>query len=72
MDFHGPRVGIILETYMIQVLREQDSKMLVVAGGVIPKHDYDALMQAGCAAIFGPGTVIPEAAKDLLHLLTKS
>ena len=56
---------------LIRVLREQDSKMLVVAGGVIPKHDYDALMQAGCSAVFGPGTVIPEAAKDLLHLLTK-
>ena len=57
---------------LIEILREQDAEMLVVAGGVIPKQDYDALRQAGCAAVFGPGTVIPDAAKDLLHLLLKS
>ncbi len=57
---------------LIDILREQDSEMLVVAGGVIPKQDYDALSRAGCAAVFGPGTVIPDAAKNLLHLLSKS
>ncbi|MGA1524093.1 MAG: cobalamin-dependent protein, partial [Planctomycetota bacterium] len=45
--------------------------VLVVAGGVIPKQDYAALEAAGCAAIFGPGTVIPEAAKGLVALLSR-
>ncbi len=43
--------------------------IMVVAGGVIPPNDYDYLKQRGVAAIFGPGTVIPEAATSLLHLL---
>jgi len=41
--------------------------ILVVAGGVIPPQDYEALRQAGAAAIFPPGTVISEAATDLLR-----
>jgi methylmalonyl-CoA mutase len=43
--------------------------ILVVAGGVIPPADYDMLYAAGVAAVFGPGTVIPEAAGRLLGLL---
>ncbi len=39
---------------------------MVVVGGVIPPQDYDALLAAGAAAVFRPGTVIPEAAADLL------
>ena len=38
----------------------------VVAGGVIPEQDYDALRAAGVTAIFGPGTVISDAAVELL------
>ena len=40
--------------------------MMIVAGGVIPPQDYDALYQAGASAVFGPGTVISKAAADLL------
>lgn len=40
--------------------------ILVTIGGVIPPQDYDKLFQMGVAGIFGPGTVIPDAAKDLL------
>ena len=40
--------------------------ILVVIGGVIPAQDYDYLRQHGAAEIFGPGTVIPEAAKRLI------
>lgn len=43
--------------------------ILVVVGGVIPPQDYDALRKAGAVAIFGPGTVIPKAAGELLELL---
>jgi methylmalonyl-CoA mutase len=40
--------------------------IMVVVGGVIPPQDYEELRAAGAAAIFGPGTVIPDAAFDLL------
>ena len=40
--------------------------ILVVIGGVIPAQDYDYLRERGAAEIFGPGTVIPEAAKRLI------
>lgn len=40
--------------------------ILVVIGGVIPAQDYDYLRQHGAAEIFGPGTVIPDAAKRLI------
>ena len=43
--------------------------ILVVVGGVIPPEDYDALREAGAVAIFGPGTVISEAALELLDQL---
>ena len=43
--------------------------ILVVVGGVIPPQDYDALREAGAAAIFGPGTVIADAAIELLDRL---
>jgi len=44
--------------------------IMVVVGGVIPPQDYGELREAGAAAIFGPGTVIPDAAYDLLTELT--
>lgn len=43
--------------------------ILVVAGGVIPKSDYDFLFDAGVAGVFGPGTVIAEAAMDIIDQL---
>jgi methylmalonyl-CoA mutase len=45
--------------------------ILVVVGGVIPPQDFDALRSAGAAAIFPPGTVIAEAAQDLLGQLLR-
>ncbi|MFD9593739.1 methylmalonyl-CoA mutase [Kitasatospora sp. NPDC086009] len=41
----------------------------IVVGGVIPPGDFEALYEAGAAAVFPPGTVIPEAAFDLLKSL---
>ncbi|MBO6562853.1 MAG: methylmalonyl-CoA mutase [Nisaea sp.] len=40
--------------------------ILIVVGGVVPPQDYDALYKAGAKAIFPPGTVISEAAVDLI------
>jgi len=45
--------------------------IMVIVGGVIPSQDYDFLREHGAAAIFGPGTVIPEAAKVLLEELNR-
>jgi methylmalonyl-CoA mutase len=46
------------------------SDIMIVAGGVIPPQDYDELYAAGAKAIFGPGTVIADAAADLLEKLS--
>jgi len=46
--------------------------ILVICGGVIPQQDYDFLYKTGVKAIFGPGTNIPEAAKDILSLIRKA
>ena len=43
--------------------------ILVIAGGVIPAHDYQFLYDAGVAAIFGPGTSVAKAAKQILGIL---
>ena len=43
--------------------------MLIVAGGVIPPQDHDAVLKAGAAEIFPPGTVIPDAADRLMDML---
>ena len=47
------------------------SDVMVVVGGVIPPQDFDALREAGASAIFPPGTVIAEAAIDLIRDLAK-
>ncbi len=47
-------------------------EILVICGGVIPQQDYDFLYKAGVKAIFGPGTNIPEAAKDILKLIRET
>ena len=55
---------------LIQALKEQGREdIMVVAGGVIPAKDYEFLHDSGVAAIFGPGTVLSEAAIKILEKL---
>ncbi len=54
-------------THELKLLGRDD--ILLVAGGVIPAQDYDFLLKNGAAAVFGPGTVIPQAAKKILGQL---
>jgi len=55
---------------LIEELRKAGAgNVLVVCGGVIPPQDYPFLEEAGVAAVFGPGTNIPEAAAKVLALL---
>ncbi|HSC17438.1 MAG TPA: methylmalonyl-CoA mutase [Rhizomicrobium sp.] len=55
---------------LIETLKQQKADdILVIVGGVIPQQDYAFLQNAGVAAIFGPGTNIPEAAGKVLSLI---
>ena len=58
---------------VIQELKELGREdIMVIAGGVIPKKDYDYLFDAGVSGIFGPGTKIATAAIDILEKLMKN
>jgi len=55
---------------LVAGLKRQDAgDILVVCGGVIPPQDHQVLYDQGVAAIFGPGTNITEAAKEVLSLI---
>ena len=45
------------------------SDVMIVVGGIIPPQDFEALRAAGAAAIFPPGTVVTNAACDILEAL---
>jgi methylmalonyl-CoA mutase len=49
--------------------RQGRSDIMIVVGGVVPPQDYDAVRKAGAEAIFPPGTVIAEAAEELVRKL---
>jgi methylmalonyl-CoA mutase len=49
--------------------KEGRDDIMIVVGGVVPPQDYDALHAAGVTAIFPPGTVVADAAEDLLKKL---
>ena len=58
---------------LIEALKAKGAEdILVICGGVIPQQDYDYLKKAGVKAIFGPGTNIPEAAKNILTLIREA
>ncbi len=52
-----------------ELAKSNREDIMVVAGGVIPKQDYDFLYDSGVTTIFGPGTVISKAAQKLLEIL---
>lgn len=59
---------------LVPALREElaaegREDILIVVGGVIPPQDVPTLIEAGAAAVFPPGTVIPDAARDLVERL---
>jgi methylmalonyl-CoA mutase len=55
---------------LIEALKAQGADdIIVVCGGVIPQQDYAFLKAAGVKAIFGPGTNIPTAAREVLELI---
>jgi methylmalonyl-CoA mutase len=57
---------------LIQSLKNQGADdILVIVGGVIPQQDYEFLYEAGVKGIFGPGTSIPIAAREVLNTLNQ-
>ena len=55
---------------LVQALKDAGADdIIVICGGVIPQQDYKFLYDSGVKAIFGPGTNIPKAAEDILHLI---
>ena len=59
-----------LAPQLVDALKDKDaSEIIVICGGVIPQQDYDFLTDAGVKAIFGPGTNIPDAARNILGLI---
>jgi methylmalonyl-CoA mutase len=59
-----------LAPLLVQELAKQGAAdKIVICGGVIPQQDYNFLREAGVAAIFGPGTNIPDAAEALVAML---
>jgi methylmalonyl-CoA mutase len=53
---------------LIEELRRAGANDIVcVCGGVIPMQDYEMLQQAGVAKVFGPGTHVPAAAREVLR-----
>jgi len=53
---------------LVEELRKQGAQeIVVIAGGVIPKQDYDFLYNSGVKCIFGPGTPIPQCAREVLE-----
>jgi methylmalonyl-CoA mutase len=64
------------KTLVPQVIEELQKlgrgDILVIVGGVIPAQDYDFLYQKGVAGVYGPGTVIPLAAQEILKILSHS
>ncbi|MEM7169673.1 MAG: methylmalonyl-CoA mutase [Pseudomonadota bacterium] len=57
---------------LIEALKAEGAgDILVVCGGVIPPQDYEFLMGAGVAAIYGPGSNIPEAAHEIIGIIQR-
>ena len=55
---------------LISALKAQGADdIIVICGGVIPQQDYQFLRDAGVAAIFGPGTNIPDAAREIMDIV---
>lgn len=64
------------KTLIPQVIQELGKlgrkDIMVIAGGVIPAQDYDYLYKAGVMAIFGPGSKISEAGRQILEVLLET
>ena len=59
-----------LAPQLVEALKAKGAdNVIVVVGGVVPRQDYDYLLEHGVAAVFGPGTNVLDAANKVLDLL---
>jgi methylmalonyl-CoA mutase len=59
-----------LAPQLVEALKAKGANdVIVVVGGVIPRQDYDFLLEHGVSAVFGPGTNVMDAARSVLDLL---
>ena len=58
---------------LVEELRKQGAEdIVVIAGGVIPRQDYEFLYSFGVKCIFGPGTPIPVCAREVLDAVNEA
>ena len=58
---------------LLEALRKQGANdIIVIAGGVIPRQDYEGLYAVGVKCIFGPGTPIPQCAREVLAAVNEA
>ncbi len=62
----------LIPSLIAELKKQGADDIIVVAGGVIPKQDYDYLWDAGVKGIFGPGTKIPVSARSVLDAINKA
>lgn len=62
---------VLLPSLLEELKKLGREDIMIIAGGVIPSQDYDFLYEHGAAAIFGPGTVLPHAAKVIMTKLNE-
>ncbi|HJP45919.1 MAG TPA: cobalamin-dependent protein, partial [Arenicellales bacterium] len=54
---------------MLELADQQAKNIIVVLGGVVPSAEHEQMLALGVAAIYGPGTNIPQAAQEVLDLI---
>jgi methylmalonyl-CoA mutase len=62
----------LIPELVTELEKQGGGDIIVIAGGVIPRKDYDDLYQAGVKCIFGPGTPIPQSAREVLNAISES
>jgi methylmalonyl-CoA mutase len=62
----------LMPQLVAELARVGRDDIMVIAGGVIPPQDYPFLYESGVVGVFGPGTKIPEAAREILRVLIGS
>ena len=71
-ETHGRQLESLVPDLVKALEAEGARDVLVVCGGVIPAQDYDFLAAAGVAGVYGPGTNIPAAAREILDKIRAS
>ncbi len=62
----------LVPALMDELKQQEASDILVICGGVIPPKDHQQLLDIGVAAIYGPGTNIPKAAREMIQMIKQN